>query len=312
MLAGRVVSEARMVLATRRHRITKSLLTRRGAGARACATGWNREARMRDGVRVKPRSEVDLQDFPTDAKLGLRDKEKALAATVKLGQRLTELSGMLAANRKHSLLVVLQGMDASGKDRTVKHCVGPLNPVAVKVTSFKAPTPVELGHDFLWRVHAACPGRGEVGIFNRSHYEDVLIVRVESLVPEDVWSKRYDVINAFERNLVDEGTVIVKCWLNMSKDEQGVQMRERLEDPTKHWKFNVDDLEKRKKWDEYVEAYRVMLEKTSTEWAPWHVIPADHKWVRNLVVSELLVDALEGLDMSWPTLDPKVRKMKID
>ena len=267
---------------------------------------------MRDDVRVKPGSDVDLGDFPADAVLGLGDKEKAQAATVKLGERLAELGGMLAATHKHSLLVVIQGMDASGKDGTVKHCIGPLNPMAVDVTSFKAPTSVELGHDFLWRVHAACPERGHVGIFNRSHYEDVLIVRVENFVPEDVWSKRYDAINAFERNLVDEGTVIVKCWLNMSKDEQAVQMRQRLDDPTKNWKFNPEDLNKRKKWDEYMEAYRVMLEKTSTDWAPWNVIPADRKWVRNLVVSELLVETLEGLDMSWPELDPKVRKMKIE
>lgn len=266
---------------------------------------------MRDGVRVKPGSQVDLADFPPDAQLGLDDKEKAQAATEKLGERLAELGALLAANRRNSLLVVVQGMDASGKDGTVRTCMGPLNPMAVQVTSFKAPTPIELAHDFLWRVHAACPPRGEVGIFNRSHYEDVLIVRVENFVPEDVWSKRYEAINAFERNLVDEGTVIVKCWLNMSKDEQAVQMQERLADPTKNWKFNPDDLEKRKKWDEYMEAYRVMLEKTSTDWAPWHAIPADRKWVRNLVVSELLVDALEGLNMEWPELDPKVRKMKI-
>jgi PPK2 family polyphosphate:nucleotide phosphotransferase len=266
---------------------------------------------MRDGVRVKPGAKVDLDDFPPDATLGLDDKEKAQAATVKLGDRIAELGALLAANRGHSLLVVIQGMDASGKDGTVKHCIGPLNPMAVRVTSFKAPTPAELAHDFLWRVHQACPARGEVGIFNRSHYEDVLIVRVENLVPEDVWSRRYEAINAFERTLVDEGTVVLKLWLNMSKEEQAVQMRERLEDPTKNWKFNADDLEKRKKWDEYMEAYRVMLEKTSTEWAPWHAIPADRKWVRNLVVSELIIDALEGLDMSWPKLDPKIRGMKI-
>ena len=266
---------------------------------------------MRDGVQVKPGSTVDLGDFPADVKLGLEDKEIAQAATARLGQRLADLGAMLAANHTRALLVVIQGMDASGKDGTVRHCIGPLNPMGVGVTSFKAPTHVELGHDFLWRVHAACPARGQVGIFNRSHYEDVLVVRVENLAHQDVWSRRYDAINAFERHLVDEGTVIVKCWLNMSKDQQAVQMRERLEDPTKNWKFNADDLEKRKKWDEYMEAYRVMLEKTSTEWAPWHVIPADRKWVRNLVVSELLVDALERLEMTWPGLDPAVRKMKI-
>jgi PPK2 family polyphosphate:nucleotide phosphotransferase len=266
---------------------------------------------MRKGVQVKPGSKVRLEDFPPDATLGLDDREKAQAATVLLGERLAELGALLAANRERSLLVVIQGMDASGKDGTVKHCIGPLNPMAVRVTSFKAPTHLELAHDFLWRVHTACPARGEVGIFNRSHYEDVLVVRVEDLVPEEVWSRRYEAINAFERTLVDEGTVVLKLWLNMSKDEQAEQMRERLEDPTKNWKFNADDLEKRKRWDDYMEAYRVMLERTSTRWAPWHVIPADRKWVRNLVVSELLVDALEGLDMNWPRLDPAVRKLKV-
>ena len=266
---------------------------------------------MRDGLMVKPGAKVSLGDFPPDTTLGLDDKEKAQASTLKLGERLAELGALLAATHSRSLLVVIQGMDASGKDGTVKHCMGPLNPAAVRVTSFKAPTVTELAHDFLWRVHAVCPSRGEVGIFNRSHYEDVLIVRVESLVPEDVWSRRYETINAFERNLVNEGTVIVKLWLNMSKEEQAVQMQERLADPTKNWKFNIDDLDKRKKWDEYMEAYRAMLEETSTDWAPWHVIPADRKWVRNLVVSELLVDALERLDMDWPKLDPKIRKMRI-
>jgi PPK2 family polyphosphate:nucleotide phosphotransferase len=266
---------------------------------------------VRDAVRVEPGTTVDLGDYPPDGTLGLDDKEKAQAATLRLGERLSELGALLAANHDRSLLVVIQGMDASGKDGTVKHCITPLNPMAVRVMSFKAPSSMELAHDFLWRVHAACPARGEVGIFNRSHYEDVLIVRVDELVPEDVWSRRYEAINAFERNLVDEGTVIVKLWLNMSKDEQAVQMRERLATPMKNWKFNADDLEKRKKWDEYMEAYRVMLERTSTEWAPWHVVPADRKWVRNLVVSELLVEALEGLDMDWPTLDGKIRKMKI-
>ena len=249
---------------------------------------------MRDGVRVTPESAVRLEDFPPDATLELDDKEKAQAATERMAERLTEQGALLAANHRHALLVVIQGMDASGKDGTVKNCVGPLNPMGVRVTSFKAPSALELAHDFLWRVQAACPARGEVGIFNRSHYEDVLIVRVENLVPPDVWEKRYDAINAFERNLVDEGTVVLKLWLNMSKEEQAVQMRERLEDPTKNWKFNPDDLEKRKKWDEYMEAYRVMLERTSTEWAPWHVVPADRKWVRNLVVTELLVDALRA------------------
>ncbi len=266
---------------------------------------------MRDGVRVKPGRKVDLDDYPSDAKLGLEDKEATRAETARLGERLAELGGLLAANRTNGVVVVFQGMDASGKDGSVKHCIGPLNPSAVDVTSFKAPTSTELAHDFLWRVHQVCPPRGEFAVFNRSHYEDVLVVRVEGLVPKKRWEARYDAINAFEKNLVDEGTLVIKFWLNMSKDEQLVQMQERLDDPTKNWKFNADDLTKREHWDDYMEAYRVMLERTSTDWAPWYVVPADRKWVRNQVISEVLVESLERLDMSWPKLDPAVRKMKL-
>lgn len=266
---------------------------------------------MREGVRVPPGKRVSLKDYPPDAKLGMKDKAWAQARVAKLATRLEELGGLLAATRARGVLIVFQGMDASGKDGTVKHCIGPLNPGAVDVTSFKAPTSIELAHDFLWRVHQVCPPRGEFAVFNRSHYEDVLVVRVENLAPKERWEKRYDAINAFEKNLVDEGTLVLKFWLNMSKDEQAVQMRERLDDPTKNWKFNADDLNKRAKWDEYMEAYRVMLERTSTDWAPWNVVPADRKWVRNLVVSEVIVDALEKLDMEWPLVDPEVKAMKI-
>jgi len=266
---------------------------------------------MRDGVLVPAGKRVRLKDYPADATLRMKDKEWAKARTEELAVRLEQLGGLLAATRTHAVLIVFQGMDASGKDGTVRHCIGHLSPGNVDVTSFKVPSSLEASHDFLWRVHQACPPKGEFGVFNRSHYEDVLVVRVEELVPKARWEKRYDAINAFEKNLVDEGTVVLKFWLNMSKDEQAVQMRERLDDPTKNWKFNADDLTKREKWDEYMEAYRVMLERTSTEWAPWHVIPADRKWVRNLLVTEVLVDALENLGMRWPKIDPAVRDTTI-
>jgi len=263
---------------------------------------------VHDRVVVKPGSKVDLDEFPPDDTLGLKDKEATRIATAALGEELAELGGLLTATRARGVLVVIQGMDASGKDGTVKQCIGPLNPSAVDVTSFKAPTSAELAHDFLWRVHHVCPPRGGFAVFNRSHYEDVLVARVENLVPKKQWEKRYDAINAFEKNLVDEGTIVIKFFLHMSRDEQAVQLQERLDDPTKNWKYNADDLKKRDQWDEYMTAYTAMLEKTSTPWAPWHVVPADRKWVRNFIVSDTLVDALKGLKMKWPVLDSEIRK----
>ena len=214
---------------------------------------------------------------------------------------------MLMAEHRRAVLVVLQGMDASGKDGTVKHCLGGLNPMSVRVAGFKAPTSTELAHDFLWRIHQVLPQRGEIGIFNRSHYEDVLVVRVEELVPKAVWKKRYAAINAFEQHLADEGTMVVKLFLHISQEEQAKRFRERISDPTKNWKFSPDDLVKRAKWDDYMTAYRAMLERTSTDAAPWHVVPADHKWVRDAVVTEVLTQTLEGLDLKWPELAPEMR-----
>ncbi|HRC07567.1 MAG TPA: hypothetical protein PLV41_05080 [Miltoncostaeales bacterium] len=265
---------------------------------------------MLDTVRIAPGKRVDLKDHPADAKLG-QDKADALTQIAKLQTRLEELGGLISATKKRAVLALFQGMDAAGKDGAVAHCIGPLNPGIVTVSSFKAPTPIELAHDFLWRIHQVCPPKGSFGVFNRSHYEDVLVVRVEDLVPKEQWSRRYDAINAFERNLVDEGTIVLKFFLNISRDEQAVQLQQRIDDPTKHWKFNVEDLKKREKWDEYMDAYRVMLEKTSTEWAPWHVVPSDRKWVRNLVITKAMVDALEKLEMTWPELPPGERGIKI-
>lgn len=261
---------------------------------------------MLDHVRIAPGSAVDLADHPADAKLGY-EKAEGRAETAKLQERLEELGGLIGATRKRAVLVLFQGMDAAGKDGAVAKTIGPLSPGIVEVTSFKAPTPAELAHDFLWRVHQVCPPKGEFGVFNRSHYEDVLVVRVENLVPEAQWSERYDAINTFERTLVNEGTIILKFFLNISKDEQRVQLQQRIDDPTKRWKYNAGDLAKRAKWDEYMDAYRIMLERTSTDWAPWHVVPADRKWVRDLVVTRALVDALERLDLEWPELAPEDR-----
>jgi PPK2 family polyphosphate:nucleotide phosphotransferase len=191
-------------------------------------------------------------------------------------------------------------MDTGGKDGVIRHVFNGVNPQGVKVAAFKRPTPQELAHDYLWRVHPHVPGDGEIAIFNRSHYEDVLVVRVHDLVPEERWSKRYEQINAFEKLLADEGTTIVKFFLHISKDEQRERLQARLDDATKHWKFSLGDLDERKLWDSYQGAYREAIARTSTEWAPWHVIPADRKWFRNLAISSVLVRTLEDLELAYP------------
>jgi PPK2 family polyphosphate:nucleotide phosphotransferase len=262
-------------------------------------------------TRIAPGSKVDLGAYPPDARLGLRNEESARARTAKRCERMAELATMLMAEHRRSVLVVLQGMDASGKDGTVKHCLGGLNPMSVRVAGFKAPTSTELAHDFLWRISQVLPQRGEIGIFNRSHYEDVLVVRVEELVPKAVWKKRYAAINAFEQHLANEGTTVVKLFLDISEKEQAQRFRERIADPTKNWKFSPDDLTKRAKWAEYMTAYRAMLERTSTETAPWHVVPGDHKWVRDAVVTEVLTQTLEGLDLKWPELSAGLRSLVV-
>jgi PPK2 family polyphosphate:nucleotide phosphotransferase len=205
------------------------------------------------------------------------------------------------------VLVILQGMDTSGKDGTIKHVMGAFNPQGCQVTGFKVPTEEELAHDFLWRVHRSVPRKGMVGIFNRSQYEDVLVVRVEKLAPKEIWSARYEAINAFEKLLADSGTVIVKFYLHISKEEQLERLRDRLQDPTDQWKFRVGDLAARERWEDYMAAYEDALSRCSTPWAPWYVIPADRKWYRNLVISRILVDRLRALNMEWPPLEEEAR-----
>jgi PPK2 family polyphosphate:nucleotide phosphotransferase len=206
----------------------------------------------------------------------------------------------LWAEASQSLLVVLQALDAGGKDGTISHVFQGVNPQGARVTAFKAPTSVELAHDFLWRAHQAVPAKGEIGIFNRSHYEDVLVVRVRGLVPESVWRPRYEAINAFERQLTESGTTIVKLWLHISLDEQRERLLDRAERPDKRWKFRAEDLVERQHWDAYQVAANEMLARTSTEWAPWYVLPANHKWYRNWAVSEILIDALQAMDPHYP------------
>jgi PPK2 family polyphosphate:nucleotide phosphotransferase len=231
------------------------------------------------------------------------DKTETKPVLDELNDQLCSLQERLWAESKRSLLVVLQAMDTGGKDGTIKHVFKGVNPVGVRVTSFKAPNEEERRHDFLWRVHRAAPATGEIGIFNRSHYEDVLIVRVHGWVPEPVWRARYDAINDFERHLVAAGTTIVKLWLHLSPEEQAKRLRARLDDPTKRWKFNPEDLAERKHWHEYMAAATEMLRRTSTAEAPWHVVPADHKWYRNWAVSRILNDTLATMDPQYP--EPK-------
>jgi PPK2 family polyphosphate:nucleotide phosphotransferase len=262
-------------------------------------------------TRIAPGSKVDLADHEPGAKLGLGNEAATRRQTAKRAERMADLATMLMAEHKRAVLVVLQGMDASGKDGTVKHCLGTLNPMSVRVAGFKAPTSTELAHDFLWRVHSVLPQRGEIGIFNRSHYEDVLVVRVEELVPKPVWKYRYEAINNFEAQLANEGTIVVKCFLHISEQAQAERFRERIADPAKNWKFSADDIAKRARWSEYMNAYRAMLERTSTKAAPWHVVPGDHKWVRDAVVTDIVTQTLEGLDLEWPELAPELRSLTI-
>ncbi len=254
-----------------------------------------------DQYRIEPGTLVDLAAWdPADRSAFEGDKAAARHELKALNDRLEELQELLYAEGKHKILIVLQAMDSGGKDGTIRHVFDGTNPQGVKVASFKKPTDTERAHDYLWRVHRHTPGSGEITIFNRSHYEDVLVVRVHNLVPPEVWGRRYDHINAFEKMLADEGTTILKFYLHISKEEQKERLQARLDEPHKQWKFAKGDLAERERWDEYAEAFAAVLSKTSTASAPWYVIPADRKWYRNLVVSRILVATLENLDMRYP------------
>jgi len=250
-----------------------------------------------------------VANIDTSATPGFKGK-KADAAELQpeRNERFAELQEMLYANSKaaddhRSVLLVLQGMDTAGKGGIVKHVVGAANPQGIEYTAFGVPTEEERKHAYLWRIRRALPRAGHIGVFDRSHYEDVLVVRVHNIVPPEVWGKRYDEINRFERKLVDEGTTIIKVAMFVSLDEQRARLAERLERPDKYWKFNPGDIDERLLWPAYQEAYQAMLERTSTDYAPWHVVPCDRKWYSRLAILELLIEALEALDLSWPPAD---------
>lgn len=250
---------------------------------------------------VIPNTLVNLSNFdPSDKSEFDGSKKQAAAQVSELTHALDQLQERLYAESKRAVLFVIQALDTGGKDGTIRSVFGNLNPQGCRVVSFKAPSSLELDHDFLWRVHAGAPRRGEIGIFNRSHYEDVLIVRVHNLVPQELWQKRYDHINAFEKMLSDEGTTIVKFFLHISQQEQKERLEARLAEPDKHWKFNVGDLKERALWDDYTKAYQEMLGKTSTEWAPWYVVPANRKWYRNLVIAHIAHATLQRMNPQYP------------
>jgi len=252
---------------------------------------------------VTPETALELSDDDASPPKELSKGDELQEQLDEVLERLGELQPVFYADGRHALLIVLQGRDASGKDGVVRTVIGACNPAGVRVQGFKAPTPVELAHDYLWRLHQVMPERGMMGIFNRSHYEDVLVVRVHGLVPEDVWSKRYEQINNFEKMLSENRVVILKFFLHVSRDEQRQRLIDRVEDETKNWKFNAGDLDERDRWDEYTEAYRDALNKCSTEWAPWYLVPADKNKARNYLIARRIVETLEGLDLEYP--EPK-------
>lgn len=251
-----------------------------------------------DRYRVKPGEKVDLGKWdPEDTSAHKGSKSDGEDRLDELTGELEALQELLYAEGKHKVLVVLQGMDTSGKDGVIRHVFEGANPQGVRVAGFKVPTPPELARDYLWRVHQQVPATGEIVIFNRSHYEDVLVVRVHGLVPPERWKKRYDHINAFERMLAEEGTTILKFFLHINPEEQRQRLLDRLNNPAKHWKFNPGDIQERGRWADYQKAYEDVLEKTSTDWAPWYIVPSNKKWYRNLVIASLLVETLQGFDM---------------
>jgi PPK2 family polyphosphate:nucleotide phosphotransferase len=250
---------------------------------------------------IKPSLKIKLSDWdPNDTGDFKGGKKDGLAEIAKLNAKLEALQELLYAEHKHKVLIVLQAMDTGGKDGVIRHVFEGVNPQGVRVASFKVPTQEELDHDYLWRIHKETPGNGQMVIFNRSHYEDVLVVRVHKLVPPEVWKKRFDQINQFERILAENGTTILKFYLHIDMDEQKDRLQARLDEPDKRWKFSLGDLDERKLWPDYMQAYEDVLSKTSTKYAPWYIIPANRKWYRNLVISSVVVDTLEGLKMKFP------------
>ena len=271
----------------------------------------SRSPSLRQLLRVKPGSKIRLADIDPNETHG-RDKQTSAAELTKGLDRLTSLQDRLWAEQKHPVLIVLQGIDAAGKDGSVSHVMTAFNPMGCAVTSFKVPTAIELAHDYLWRTHQRAPGKGEIAIFNRSHYEDVLVVRVHDIVPKKVWAKRYDQINAFEALLASSGTTIIKFFLLIDKDEQKARLQSRIDDPTKNWKFKLGDLAERKLWDDYMAAYEDALSRCSTAAAPWYVIPANRNWFRNLAIADIVADTLDDLKPAYPPATEDVTGVVIE
>jgi PPK2 family polyphosphate:nucleotide phosphotransferase len=269
------------------------------------------EQSLIEKLRVTPGERFRLEDRdPRDANL-FGDENETKAATAALAKNIDALQDRLYAEGSRALLIILQGTDTSGKDGTIRSVFNSTGPLGVSVHAFGPPSKIELEHDYLWRVHVACPRRGTIGIFNRSQYEEVLIAKVRGLVPKNAIEQRYEQINAFEKMLVENGTTVLKFMLHISKDEQKARLQARLDDPAKHWKFNPGDLEDRMHWDEYQEAYEIMLERCSTHHSPWHVIPADRKWVRNAAVASIVKTTLEGMNPQYPEASWKPGDFKI-
>jgi len=262
--------------------------------------------------RVRPGSKIGLDDMPTSDTGQFSDKKDAQKDIEKNLEQLRDLQAVFYASGRKALLVVLQALDAGGKDGVVSHVFSGVNPQGCVVNSFKVPTDLESRHDFLWRIHAAVPPRGMFGIFNRSHYESVLVERVEDLVPKSTWSRRYDTINAFEKMLFEEDTVILKFHLHISRDEQKKRLNARLDQPDSRWKFSAADLKTRHKWNAYQQAYNDLLSRCSTTYAPWFVVPSDHKWFRNWVVSDTIVRTLQKLDLKFPKPKEDLSKIKVE
>lgn len=258
--------------------------------------GAEERYRHKEGQKLKL-SKLDANEKTLAEDLG---KEESFPPLDELRDELQQLQKMLYAQNKHRVLVVIQAMDTGGKDGCIKHVFSRVDPQGLNVVSFKKPSAEELAHDFLWRIHEHVPQNGHLTVFNRSHYEDIIAVRVKEIFPEEVWKRRYQHVVDFERMLAEEGTTIVKIFLHISKDEQKARLQSRLDNPDKYWKFNPDDLKDRARWDDFMETYEDVIEKTSTSHAPWYVIPADRKWYRNLCVARIMIDTLKGLNMSWP------------
>ena len=281
-------------------------MTESGSDASCAAPGlpFYTDPMKIDDYQLLPGKRVRLDRFdPDDTSLVPGGKKDGERKSLRLAERLDNLQERLYAQHRHKLLIVLQGMDSSGKDGAIRHVVAAFNPQGVRIKSFKKPTQDELDHDYLWRAHAAVPAAGEVVVFNRSHYEDVLVARVHKLVPKAVWRHRFRQINEFERMLTESGTLILKFFLHISKEEQGERLEKRIQDPSKRWKYQHGDVEERKLWSEYRVAYEDALTKTTTDWAPWHVVPANAKWYRNYVIGSVVAGALGRLKMRYPEPD---------